>query len=372
VQYVTTEGGDQYMQLTSVYEIENLYKFNIQFGTQWASTGWYKDSSGEFQQIPLLTATRSLLYYQDGTDPEIFGRIKIIDQDLADTLDIEDILGKKNYTSPNGVGFTNGLKVTFIGSVVPASYQNNSYYVEGVGTAIKLLAVSDYVTPETYTESATVPYDSTPYDVGNFDASLNQPIQQDYITINRASPDLNAWTRSNRWFHISVIEQSAEYNNTVPVVDNASRGRRPILEFRAGTRLFNFGTAGKLPVDIVDFSATDALSTINGSTGYGVDSYTFISGTRVIFANDSDPQVRNKIYVVEFITPDTVPPEIAQPIINLTPASDGTILIDNTVVSLSGATQQGLSFWFDGVNWISAQQKTAVNQAPYFNVYDKD
>jgi hypothetical protein len=85
--------------LTSVYEIENLYKFNIQFGTQWASTGWYKDASGEFQQIPLLTATRSLLYYQDGTDPEIFGRIKIIDQDLADTLDIEDILGKKLHKS---------------------------------------------------------------------------------------------------------------------------------------------------------------------------------------------------------------------------------------------------------------------------------
>jgi hypothetical protein len=372
VQYVTTEGGGQYIQLTSVYEIPDLYKFNIQFGTQWASTGWYKDASGEFQQIPLLTATRSLLYYQDGTDPEIFGRIKIIDQDLADTLDIEDILGKKNYTSPNGVVFTNGLKVTFIGSVVPTSYQNNSYYVEGVGTAIKLLAVSDYVTPETYTESATVPYDSTPYDVGNFDASLNQPVQQDYITINRASPDLNAWTRSNRWFHISVIEQSAEYNNTVPVVDNAARGRRPILEFRAGTRLFNFGTAGKLPVDIVDFSATDALSTINGSTGYGVDGYTFVSGTRVIFANDSDTQVRNKIYTVEFITPDTVPPEIAQPIINLTPASDGTVLGDNTVVSLSGATQQGLSFWFDGVDWIPAQQKTSVNQAPLFNVYDKD
>ena len=372
VQYVNTEGGGQYIRLTSVYEIPDLYKFNIQFGTQWASTGWYKDSSSEFQEIPLLTATRTLLYYQDGTDPEIVGRIKIIDQDLADTLDIEDILGKKNYTSPNGVVFTNGLKVTFIGSVAPASYQNNSYYVEGVGTSIQLLPVTDYVTPETYTKSATVPYDSTPYDVGNFDASLNQPVQQDYITINRASPDLNAWTRSNRWFHISVIEQSALYNNVVPVVDNAARGRRPILEFRSGTKLFNFGTAGKLPVDIIDFSATDALSNINGSTGYGIDGYTFISGTRVIFANDSDPQVRNKIYVVEFITPDTVPPEIAQPIINLVPASDGTVLANNTVVSLSGTTQQGLSFWFDGLDWIQSQQKTSVNQAPYFDVYDTD
>ena len=370
IQYVTTNDGSQYIKLVDVLAVSNLQKFTITNGTQYSSTQWYKDAEGYFQQIPLLTAVRDTLYYQDGTDPEIFGRIKIINQDQVDTLDISDILDKKNYTSPNGVVFTNGLKVQFIGSVNPSSYQNQEYYVEGVGTAIKLLPVANFVTPETYTQSATVPYDSTGYDIGNYDASLNQPLIPDYLTINRASPDLNAWTRSNRWFHVDVINATAEYNNSIAVLDNNFRAKRPVLEFCAGTRLFDFGTQGKQPVDIIDFAATDALSTINGTTGYSTDGYTFISGSRVIFANDSDPQVRNKVYVVEFIIPDSVPPLIAQPIINLVPASDATVLVDQTVVCLSGTTQQGLSYYYDGVEWLLAQEKTQTNQAPLFDVYD--
>jgi len=370
ITYEYDTDGQAYMVLNSVQQVNNLEKFNILFGTQWASTSWYKNAEGYFEEIPLLTAIMDTLYYQDGTDPEIFGQIRLVDQENNDQIDINDIIGQRNYTSPNGVVFTNGLKVTFRGNVTPSSYLNNSYYVEGVGTAIKLLPVSNFVTPETYTQSSTVPYDSTPFDVGNFDATLNAPIDPDYLTINRADLSLNPWTRSNRWFHIDVINASAEYNNTVAVVDNLQRARRPILEFRAGTRLFDFGTESIAPVDIIDFSATDALSNINGSIGYGVDGYTFINGTTVIFAADSDPNVRNQVYQVQFITPDTVPPLIAEPIINLTPVYSTPIKFDQTVVCLSGDTLQGKSFYFDGVNWISAQQKTKTNQAPLFDVYD--
>jgi hypothetical protein len=370
IQYVTAEGGGVYMRLVSVLPVNNLEKFSILFGAQYSSTQWYKNSSGFFEQIPLLTAIRDLLFYQDGTDPEIFGQIRIIDQANANKIFISDILGKKNYTSPNGVVFTNGLKVQFISSVEPATYQNKEYYVEGVGTAIKLLPVTDFVTPETYTQSASVPYDSTAYDVGNYDASLNAPEIPDYVTINRASEDLNAWSRSNRWFHIDVITATAEYNNTVVEINNRFRARRPILEFRAGTRLFDFGTQGKQPVNIIDFAQTDALSNINGTTAYGVDGYEFIEGSRVIFARDTDSQVRNKIYEVQFIVPDTVAPLLAQPIINLIPAADAQVLPDQTTVCLSGSTLQGKSFWFDGVEWLPAQDKTKVNQPPLFNVYD--
>jgi hypothetical protein len=212
------------------------------YGTQYASTGWYKNTQGRFEQIPLLTAVNSVLYYQDGLDPALFGEIRLIDMSDSSTLRIDDIIDRPNYTSPNGVIFTNGLKVIFRGNVDPVSYQNQSYYVEGVGTAIRLLPVTDFVTPETYTQSASIAFDQLPYDVGNFDGTLNAPARPDYLTINRASPDLNGWSRSNRWFHIDVINYSAELNNIQPTVDNAARGRRPILEFRAGTRLFNFGT----------------------------------------------------------------------------------------------------------------------------------
>ena len=174
----------------------------------------------------------------------------------------------------------------------------------------------------------------------------------------------------SRWFHVDVINYSAELNNIVPTVDNEARARRPILEFRAGTKLFDYGTEGKQPVDVIDFTTTDALSQVNGTTGYGVDGYNFIDGSRVIFAADQDPQVRNKIYVVTFITPDAVPPLIDEPVINLVPATDGDVYYDQTVVCLTGVTLQGLSLYYDGIEWVPAQDKTGVNQPPLFDVYD--
>jgi hypothetical protein len=372
ISYNTTDDGQTYMTLNNVLPVAQLTKFKVQYGTESASTSWYKNVSGYFEQIPLLTATKDLLFYQDGTDPEIFGQIRLLEENNSATIFISDIVGQPNYTSPNGVVFTNGLKVTFRGDVEPASYANNSYYVEGVGTAIKLLPVTNFVTPETYTNSLTIPYDSLGYDIGNYDGTENAPLVPDYLTINRASPDLNAWTRSNRWFHIDVINATAEYNNTVPNVDNLARARRPVLEFRAGTRLFDFGTQGKQPIDVIDFAVTDALTDINGATAYGIDGYSLLEGSRVIFAADIDSQVRNKIYTVEFIVPDTVPPLIAQPIINLVPAEDATVLIDQSVVCLSGNTLQGKSFYYDGVTWFPAQEKISVNQAPLFDVYDND
>ena len=370
IQYLTAVDGGVYMSLQLVQNVDLDNKFTVGFGTQYSSTGWYKDSDGFFSQIPLLTADKNLLFYQDGTDPEIFGQIRVIDLDMSVTINVDDILGYPTYTSPNGVIFTNGMKVVFRGNVYPTSYQNNEYYVEGVGTAIQLLPVTEFVTPETYTNNETIPYDATPYDSNNFDGNLNQPTVPDYLTINRASPDLNAWTRSNRWFHIDVVTASAEYNNVIPVLDNKFRARRPILEYRAGTRLFNFGTQGKQPVDIIDLTQTDALSNVNGSIGYSTDGYTLVDGSTIIFAADTDPEVRRTIYQVQFITPDTIPPLIPEPIIALIPITNGTALIDQTVVILDGVTQQGLSYYYDGVNWINAQQKISVNQPPLFDIYD--
>lgn len=443
IQYINDLDGNPFMQLTSIQTIANFSKFTINFGTEYASTQWYKDAEGYFQEIPLLTAVLDTLYYQDSTNPDLFGRIKLVDPGEELFINVDEIVGAKNYTSPNGVVFTNGLKVQFRGPVEPARYQNLEYYVEGVGTGpgeelrvgfidgeayfgpyhiyqgqkmtgsvhsttyfqqyiydtveesllnigagapvgapisntpitginvgngIKLLPVSDFVTPETYTRSETIPYDSTSYDSEPYDSSLNAPTVQDYITINRASKDLNAWSRSNRWFHIEVIQATAAYNNQVQVIDNSRRAKRPIIEFRANLNLYNFGTQGKQPVNIVDFVETDALSNINGQRSYNIDGYPFITGTRVIFAADIDPNVRNKIYQVNFIDPD----DSGNLIIDLVEVENGTALVNQTVVTLSGNTEQGKSYWFDGVYWIPAQEKLKVNQPPLFDVFDTE
>jgi hypothetical protein len=443
INIVNVDGVD-FIQLAKIQNVNLNEKFTILYGTVYSNTSWYKNSTGLFQRIPALTATLDTLYYQDGTDPEIFGRIRLLEQTSSSTLFVSEILGRKNYTSPNGVAFTNGLKVKFTGEVSPAEYgsgstsftctattggsnyitctstaglyegeeivfpsgtlggietgkvyfiksisangiqfsistvkdgatvtistatgsmaaiaiSNKEYYVSGVGTAIELLPVTDFITPETYVVDAN---DST---------IASEPDKLDYLTINRASKDLNAWTRSNRWFHIDVINAAAAYNGTSAVLDNNYRAKRPIIEFRPNLHLYNMGSQGKQPIDIIDFSQTDAFSNVEGTTGYSVDGYTFVDGSRVVFANDIDPDVRDKIYIVQFITPDTVPPLIAQPIINLVLASDGAVLFNQSVLCIDGNTSQGITYWYDGTQWIEAQQKTAVQQAPLFNVYN--
>jgi len=443
ITYNTVDGID-YLQVSEIATINTLEKFTILFGITYSNTQWYKTPDNKIQQIPLLTAAQDTLYYQDGTDPEIFGIIKLSESTSAVILDIDQIIGKKNYISPNGVAFTNGLKVKFTGEVTPISYKSGTttlvctqtaagtnyitssgakdlyvgqeilflsptlggitvgqtyyvrtisankqkftisetkngivvtlelgtgtmnaiaisdheYYVSGVGTAIELLPVDNFTIYEPYAEdSATQTF---------------SPTKTDYLTISRASKDLNAWTRSNRWFHIDVINATAEYNKTSVNFDNNYRAKRPIIQFRSGIRLWDMGTEGKAPVDIIDLTQTDAFSNVEGSTSYTVDGYTFVEGSRVIFAVDEDENVRNKIYIVNFATPDTVEPLIAQPIIILTQADDGAVEIDQCTVCINGNTLAGLTFWYDGIEWIQAQQKTNVQQAPLFNVYDRD
>ena len=443
IQYQYDNDGNAILQLTPVLAVSQLTKFRILFGTQYSNTAWFKNAIGYFEQIPLLTASLDTLYYQDATNPLLFGKIQLIDQADFTPINIDDIIGAKNYTSPNGVIFTNGLKVQFRGTTNPTNYSNLEYYVEGVGSGpgidarsgfvdgeayfgpwhyylgqkltgsvhsdttfqqyiydtvaeslanqgagypegaplpnepqqgatlgngIRLLPVTDFVTPETYTVSATVPFDSLPYDVGNYDSTLNAPVVPDYLTINRASRDLNAWTRSNRWFHRDVIQATADYNNQIAVFDNAQRAKRPVIEFRADMRLWDFGTQGKQPVNIIDFGQTNALLNVNGSTFYATDGYALVDGSTVIFAADEDPDVRNRVYLVRFIDPDGL--TTTQPVIDLEPLIFGQALVDQNVVILSGNTLQGKSYRFDGADWILAQQKTSVNQAPLWDVFD--
>jgi hypothetical protein len=334
-----------------------------------------------------------------------------------------DILGQKNYTSPNGITFTNGLKIVLKGNVFPTSYVNNTYYVQGVGTGIKLILASNLVVVEPYSTNVN-----------------GQPIIPDYITISISSLDLNPWTRSNRWFHVDVIDAAAAYNNVSPSYTGLQRAARPILEFRDGTKLFNFGTEGVPAVNVIDFTQTNALLNVNGQLGYGINGYSLVQGSLVIFAADSNPDVRNQIFTVNFIVPN--PETSTVPIIDLVPTSYSPVLLNQTTVCLNGLTLpiisasgtgasvtlnftprssipytvgqsisvtgilpaayngnyivtacstssvsfasnttatyisggiigvQGQSFYYNGTTWIDSQQKTSVNQAPLFDVFD--
>ena len=201
------------------------------------------------------------------------GVINLIDSNNTYSLNVDvDILGKQNFTSSGGVVFTNGLKVIFRGDVFPSSYRTGQYYVEGVGTAIELLKVQDLIAPEAFTSGTYIPYDSTAYDIGNFDSELYIPLTPDYITIARNSINKNAWSRSNRWFHIDVINATATYNNDPASISiyatQEYKAKRPIIEFYPNINLFNSGTIGKSPIDFIDDRTTDAFSLVAGKENY--------------------------------------------------------------------------------------------------------
>ena len=49
-----------------------------------------------------------------------------------------------------------------------------------------------------------------------------------------------------------------------------------------------------------------------------------------------------------------------------------TPLAGQGIVVNSGKNNKGTSWYFDGTNWIKGQQKTTINQAPLFQLYDAD
>ncbi|NBP58223.1 hypothetical protein EBU71_17140, partial [bacterium] len=243
-----------------------------------------------------------VLYYVSDNNVDTSGIIKIFD--IIDNTKInveEEIIGKKNYTLSNGISLTNGMKIRFRGQVLPKEYENEVFYVEGVGSAIQLVNEKSLEISATYTSNFNLNFDNSPYDQTVFNNANYVPLQKDYITINRSSRDRNPWSRYNRWFHQDVIIKTAEILGNQPVFDQTLRAIRPIIEFKPNIRLFNFGNFSQKNVDLIDNFTTDAFSIVEGSLGYYIDGVNLVNGHRVIFNADRDILVKNKIYKVEFV-----------------------------------------------------------------------
>lgn len=298
------------MKLTYIRDWPSNIKVFVTQGLQYGHTFCYKDSSGYFHQFPTLSALSDTLYYVDAVNPNIYGEILLIDPDPASVLDINTIIGRDQYKSPNGVQFTSGLKVKFTGLISPSSYYGNEYIVEGVGSAIRLVPFQDLVTPENINAASGGFFgNGDGYDGGGYDGNNNSPTQKDYISINRSSVDGNSWSRNNRWFHRDVLQYAADISNQTFVFDANYQAKRPIVEFLPDLKLFNHGTSFMGPVTVVDSSITNAFSQIEGFNNYALqsggkfitDGIQLQSGFTVLFKNDADPAVRKTIYKVETV-----------------------------------------------------------------------
>ena len=252
-------------------------------------------------KVPLNSP--DVLFYVSEADANTGGVFEIKDIDENAFLDVTaDVLGKKTYTLSSGTELTNGMKLFFTGVVVPEQYATGYWYVEGVGSSIKLVSSDDLEIISDYSQETSLLFDDEPFDASPFSTLTSFPRDKDYVLVNRASPDRNQWARYNRWFHQDVVIATAKAQGVVPELDQAQRAIRPIIEFEAGVKLFNFGHKAKLNVDLIDTFTTDVFSTIEGTLGYNIDGVDVSDGMRILFTADTDRFVNDKIYKVKFLT----------------------------------------------------------------------
>jgi hypothetical protein len=423
---------DGYINLSPQLAVNVNEKVYVKSGTSNSTKEFYVDYYNQYVVVPNATSTLDTLYYQSGTYPSAVGTIKLV-QPVDDILDPAiAIEGKIAYTSPNGVPFTNGLKITFDNSVT-ATYADNTYYVTGVGKAIKLVPFNDMVAVERWADSSVLSISSgTGYVVHDLltvqggvyrtaaqlqvtevsttgavtgfrvvnggeyttlptnpvavtggtgtDAMFNltlQPVDHDYLTVNHASADMNAWSRSNRWFHADIIKFVAEFNGTALFLDQNATAKRPIIEFQQNTKLFNHGTVAKAPIDLLDTVITNAYTQIETVPTSSADilvvtvdgqTITLRNGNRVIFSNDSSLNVRNKIYDFSIVDISSNP-AVHSYIGRISEASDATIVTGDAVITRTNTTAEK-EFWYNGQSWIASKQKLTTNQSPLFDVFD--
>jgi hypothetical protein len=312
-------------------------------------------------------STPGTLFYLSGNDPTIFGKFLIRDLVESTQLDvINDIIGKKTYSFGNAIPLSNGMHITFNGNITPESYKGKTYLVEGVGNSITLIDVEQLVTIESYGSIVDTSFDQFSFDELPFDSVSNYPLTPDYITINSASKDKNAWSRYNRWVHIDVLNVSAELNGTHAEIDFNNRAQRPIIEFNPNIKLFNFGVTAKNYVNYLDTSVTDVFSTIEGSRGFYVDGQSLQEGNRVIFLADTDADVKNKTYVVRYLDINGVQKIHLEEDVDAIPNEGDSVLIT------AGTNNGRKTFHFKNGNWVKSQVKSGLNQAPLFDIFDKN
>ena len=230
---VTPSGNDFLITLNFYAEIPVNNKVLILSGVTNGNTQWYKNIDSELQQIPIITANLDTLYYQNGNSPTGVGVIKLVESQ-SNTINVEtEILGKANYISPNGVTFTNGLKVRFDSSAIPASYQNQEYYVDGVGTSIVLTLVTDLTV--NFAQSRAN-FDPVPEFIAAANASLNYA--KDQLTITTTSvPDGVTVARGqfpNQYNPNYIIGQELTFNYPYRGGDN-SQGNHESITYLAST-----------------------------------------------------------------------------------------------------------------------------------------
>ena len=267
---------------------------------------------------------------------------------------VADIIGQKNYHFIDedrdlNFKFINGMRIRFLHDE-NKEYENKSFILHGVGDAIELV------------EDSYNPY--SPLADGQPD--LDKIYHPDYFIMERGSIDKNDWSRLNRW----VQRQAIEMVNIASLESENSEGSslpqaaKPILCFNKDIELYNSGTFGRGFVKYaLDLESADINGT--GVSAWYNTQYIFEDGDNLLLMGNVG---KNSIQLYTIRITDGV--IFLETMLNGQDPSGMTLLGDS--VKVTNGAYKGISFYYNGIEWISGQSKLGFNQMPLFTLYDID
>ena len=286
---------------------------------------------------------------------------------LLDTTDaFGDIQGQRQFTYSgayriestgveiNGdLKFSSGLRIRF-SQDVDTKIINQEFTIENVGRSIILYLPSGL---------NNASWDTVGWDTSGWDGDSANYIPN-YVTIERAGRDQNRWGVTNYWYHRDVIALSGAQLLDESLV----KAQRPIIEFDRNLVLYNHGSFGRGAVTLVDQTSTDFLSTVSGKTAFKLNGIDLADDQLVLVTADLDPEVNNRIYKITGMRDTGVITPVL--VTNGQSASGAPVTGDSVYVTLGETTgTANTQYWFNGSNWIKAQQKQN-NVSPLFKIFD--
>ena len=295
---------------------------------------------------------------------------------------VNDVVGHLSFNTnqipgatPANLQFTTGMTIKLLADSI-------TYIIEIVGgsTGIKLVPPYPGYTPGTVFEF--LPWDgtitvasgrtiqNTVWDAQTWDVEP-APGNSDYITIERGSSDENAWSRTNNWYHIDVINKMIA-NTGMPFPSNSQRALRPIIQFSADLILYKSGTNFKSDIEygFRDNAQNQPLLRASYNGIYTRNQLDLLFGIQL-----------QQGQLAVFMQDTTVNNQLLQ--VNIDPGNDivtfvhiGTVAVDQDIVFATldapyNGLKRGQTYYYSAGQWVEAvNEKYQANQPPLFQLYD--
>ena len=148
------------------------------------------------------------------------------------------------------------------------------YFVENVGGSggIELIEANDIKAIAPYTVGHIHSWDETGWDDTPWDFNPiffdsieeNDSLNKSYIVMERWSEDRNPWARTNQWYSIHTLRETAKYLDIdlTVLANSISQAKRPIIEYQANMELWNHGDIIDEVNHIVTTEQFDALTRV--------------------------------------------------------------------------------------------------------------